>query len=284
MVAPFDAEQRAALQAAIEEIIPSEHDYHGGWRDGVESYLDYEWHGVLEWAHDLVKSAVAVLIGNPSLRALDQAQRDAPIRISHEGFYAAPHLKEPPGWSVVGFNPIPEGVKAIEPEPLPTIALPAADESYDTIVVGAGTGGGVAASMLADAGERVLLVERSRQHTSAELRNDHLRGKRAAIYTPTAGPSHHELRVQETADGGVSTVEPHEIGWGLAGLSVLGEGQKGLNGRTSRDRLGPQRHDSRRRHPALASTSMAFLARRLPDGIGLRRARGIKPHRLADRL
>ena len=61
MVAPFDADQRAALQAAIDEIIPPEHDHQGGWRDGVESYLDTEWHGVLDWAHELVTSAVGAL-------------------------------------------------------------------------------------------------------------------------------------------------------------------------------------------------------------------------------
>ena len=222
MVAPFDADQRAALQAAIDEIIPPEHDHQGGWRDGVESYLDTEWHGVLDWAHELVTSAVGALTARPSLSALEQTQQDALIRIAHEGFYAAPHLKEPPGWRVVGFSPIPEGVQAIEPDPLPIIALSAADETYDTIVVGAGTGGGVVAAMLADAGERVLLIERSRQHASAELRNDHLRGKRAAIYTPTAGPSRHELRVQQDIDGVASTLEPHDIGWGLNAMTVGG--------------------------------------------------------------
>ena len=222
MVAPFDDEQRAALGAVIDEIIPADHDHRGGWRDGVESYLDSEWHGVLQWAHALVTSAVAALKADPSLRALDTAQRDALIRISHEGFYAAPHLNEPPGWAIVGFSPIPEGVDETEPPPLLTIALAAADETYDTIVVGAGTGGGVVAAVLADAGERVLLVERSRQHTSAELHNDHLRGKRAAIYRPTAGPSRHELRVQQDADGAVSTLEPHEIGWGLNAMTVGG--------------------------------------------------------------
>ena len=220
--APFDADQRAALQVAIDEIIPPDHDHQGGWRDGVESYLDTEWHGVLDWAHELVTSAVAALTDHPSLSALEQTQKDALIRIAHEGFYAAPHLKEPPGWRVVGFSPIPEGVQAIEPDPLPTITLFAADETYDTIVVGAGTGGGVVAAMLADAGERVLLIERSRQHASAELRNDHLRGKRAAIYTPTAGPSRHELRVQQDIDGGASTLEPHDIGWGLNAMTVGG--------------------------------------------------------------
>ena len=132
--APFDSDQRAALQAAIDEIIPPEHDHQGGWRDGVESYLDTEWHGVLDWAHELVTSAVGALTAHPSLSTLEQAQQDALIRIAHEGFYAAPHLKEPPGWRVVGFSPIPEGVQAIEPDPLPTIALSAADETYDTIV------------------------------------------------------------------------------------------------------------------------------------------------------
>ena len=49
-----------------------------------------------DWAHELVTSAVGALTAHPSLSALAQAQQDALIRIAHEGFYAAPHLKEPP--------------------------------------------------------------------------------------------------------------------------------------------------------------------------------------------
>ena len=67
----------------------------------------------------------------------------------------------------------------IEPDPLPDDASGAASERYDTIVYGVGTGGVVAG----------LLVERSRLHRSRELRNDHLRGKRAAIQARTVGLS-----------------------------------------------------------------------------------------------
>lgn len=114
----------------------------------------------------------------------------------------------------IGFSPLPEGVVPVEPDPLPEIALGGAAEHYDTIVIGAGTGGGVVAGVLADAGERVLLVERSRQHRSDELRNDHLQGKRAAINAPTAGPENpvDEPRVQVDISGRESTLYADDLG------------------------------------------------------------------------
>ena len=49
----------------------------------------------------------------------------------------------------------------IEPEPIPVVPAPRA--SYDVVVVGAGAGGGVSACVLAEAGLRVLLIERARR-------------------------------------------------------------------------------------------------------------------------
>ena len=50
--------------------------------------------------------------------------------------------------------------------------------TYDVIIVGAGAGGGVAAGVLAEAGKRVLLLERGRDLAFKDIPRDHLRNHR----------------------------------------------------------------------------------------------------------
>ena len=59
---------------------------------------------------------------------------------------------------------------------------------YDAIVIGAGAGGGVAAGVLAEAGKRVLLLERGRKLSFADVPRDHLRNQRLSQYGHNAGP------------------------------------------------------------------------------------------------
>ena len=58
--------------------------------------------------------------------------------------------------------------------------------TYDVIIVGAGAGGGVAAGVLAEAGKRVLLLERGRNLEFDDIPRDHLRtiASRATVTTP----------------------------------------------------------------------------------------------------
>ena len=58
------------------------------------------------------------------------------------------------------------------------IAVDDLADSYDVIVIGAGAGGGVAACVLAEAGRRVLLVERGEALRRADLPRDHQRNAR----------------------------------------------------------------------------------------------------------
>lgn len=59
---------------------------------------------------------------------------------------------------------------------------------YDVIIVGAGAGGSVAAGVLAEAGKRVLLIERGQNLSFAEIGRDHLRNHRLSQYGQNTGP------------------------------------------------------------------------------------------------
>ena len=64
-------------------------------------------------------------------------------------------------------------------------------QDYDSIVVGAGAGGGIAAGVLAESGRSVLLLERGPHETYASAgHRDHLRNQRLSTYGHNAGPGH----------------------------------------------------------------------------------------------
>jgi len=87
-------------------------------------------------------------------------------------------------------------------------------QQYDAIVVGAGAAGGIVACVLAEAGRRVLLLERGRFLSFEEVGRDHLRNQRISLYGHNAGPDiDGNPRVLEAADGAPYTVRPHEGGY-----------------------------------------------------------------------
>ncbi len=98
---------------------------------------------------------------------------------------------------------------------------------YDAIIVGAGAGGGVAAGLLAAAGKRVLLLERGRQLSFADVGRDHLRNQRLAQYGFNAGPDDlaGNPRVFVTPEGLETVVSPIEGGYS-ANAACVGSGTR----------------------------------------------------------
>ncbi len=122
------------------------------------------------------------------VEAMDPAERDVLVQAAARAYYGAAHGA---GARSIGYRAQPgrgPGAPVVEPT-LATTALGDIDEHYDVVVIGAGAGGGVAACVLAEAGVRVLVVERGRSLGALEVGRDHLRNHRSNVHGHNTGPA-----------------------------------------------------------------------------------------------
>jgi choline dehydrogenase-like flavoprotein len=203
----------STIRAAVDRIIPADSSP-GGWAGGVDDYLAGS--PDLGWAEAPLARLAARLDESGPFADLSAEEQDEGLaraaaetpddfaalrRVCFEGYYAAREGAAPAGLALVGFRAVPEGVEPVEPDLVPDVGVAGVRRSYDAVVVGSGPGGGVAAQVLTAAGRSVLVIERAERLPNAALRGDHLRGKRTAVYRPTAGPGAGHPRIART-DGG----------------------------------------------------------------------------------
>jgi choline dehydrogenase-like flavoprotein len=95
--------------------------------------------------------------------------------------------------------------------------------TYDMIIVGAGAGGSVAAGVLAEAGKRVLLLERGRDLDFKDIPRDHLRNHRFTRYGHNTGPELAGNPRVFVDDAGVEhVIAPHEDDYQNNAMTVGG--------------------------------------------------------------
>jgi choline dehydrogenase-like flavoprotein len=146
------------------------------------------------------------------------------IRLVAEKYYGA---RNAPGWAMVGYG---AGMRrgsgllgSVAPGPH-TLRLHEAKDGYDAVIIGAGAGGGVAASVLARAGLKVMVADRGEYLSYEEVGNDHLRNFRLSAYGHNAPPGADagtRTRVDRVGverpvpawDGGYAAL-PHTVGGG----------------------------------------------------------------------
>jgi choline dehydrogenase-like flavoprotein len=84
----------------------------------------------------------------------------------------------------------------------------------NAVIVGAGAGGGVVAKELAEAGLSVVLLERGGWVSFETHGHDELLNQRTTVLGNSCGPDDRSPRVIVNAGGKVTTVHPHEGGYG----------------------------------------------------------------------
>ncbi|MDR6878783.1 GMC family oxidoreductase [Bacillus sp. 3255] len=150
------------------------------------------------------------------------------LNLVAEGYYGSPEAGGNLGgksWEMLGFRPGPvSGTGAANPETdLPQRTIEQLREEYDAIVVGAGAGGSVAAAVLAEAGLRVLVVERGSWLRFDQVGSDHLRNHRLSKYGHNTGPElEGHPRTIVLADGTERITAPIDGGYHNNAMTVGG--------------------------------------------------------------
>ncbi len=219
------------LQPILDRLIPAD-DFPGAWAAGVDDYLARHWTDDLARTGPLLEQGLIALDQEAAassqgavfatlnidqqdalLHALEKGKvqtkwsvspqifLETLVNLTAEGYYGDPTNggnRAAQSWPMVGFREGPSR-EDLALFPTPPVRVSALNEikqtdEYDAIVIGAGAGGGIVACVLAEAGQKVLLVERGRWLPYEAVSRDHLRNHRLALYGHNTGQICREIR------------------------------------------------------------------------------------------
>lgn len=214
------SEMQALLEAVSDRLIPVD-EWPSATAAGVMTYLERRaaqdpahWNEVIvpglrelkEWSierHGMSFAELSADLQDGLLGELEQDRFgdhpvqarpffDALLNLVVEGYYGSPEAggnREARSWEMIGFRagPIPGSDAPVRETELQRVAFHRLQDRYDAIVIGAGAGGSVAACVLAEAGAKVLVVERGRWLRYDEVGADHLRNHRLSKYGHNTG-------------------------------------------------------------------------------------------------
>ena len=165
------------------------------------------------WSRAEREALVGELLADPDTPAGVALARV--LQVAARTFYG-----DPGSWPGLGYRPMQPGTSwPPEPDAAPGIPVDELADDYDVIVIGAGAGGGVAACVLAEAGRRVLLVERGESLGRADLPRDHLRNAR--VFTGLERQLDPPV-VGTRGSSATSAVLPTEPAWNNNAMTVGG--------------------------------------------------------------
>ncbi|HZY69137.1 MAG TPA: gluconate 2-dehydrogenase subunit 3 family protein, partial [Devosia sp.] len=224
--------EQALLRAVIDRIYPADADP-SATGFGADGYILPMLEGDAKAIRELIRYGLAELARAEFLQ-LSPAEQDrllegeaeerwfkCLVELTAEGVYADPGNggnRDAAAWLMIGYDHrLPDGPSGPLRQPDPPARMFGASgiTDWDVIVVGGGAGGGSAASVLAQAGKKVLVVERGRWRSYADSgHRDHLRNHRVFQYGHNTGPElEGNPRVFIDPLGFEHIVAPHQAGF-----------------------------------------------------------------------